>query len=99
MATVTRPARGQRAVRSLATLATFGASGLFHELLFWYFAEPYVWGISTFFFVQVRGAARDACLSWLTGLGAWGVACAGHIHLRCMQAGRFRIPERVAACV
>jgi hypothetical protein len=67
--------RRSKAVRSLATLCTFAASGLFHELMFYYFASPYVWGIIKFFLVQVgrRGwAPGDRAGVWPLSAGAGG---------------------------
>ncbi|KAI8475316.1 MAG: hypothetical protein J3K34DRAFT_517551 [Monoraphidium minutum] len=66
------PRKQPRAVRSLATLSTFAASGLFHELLFFYFSEPYVWGISNFFLVQVLLTQLE--LEALNALKARGAA-------------------------
>ncbi|KAI8470185.1 MAG: hypothetical protein J3K34DRAFT_510765 [Monoraphidium minutum] len=39
--------------RGLGMALTFVASGLFHELLFWYVSLPYTWGMSSFFFAQI----------------------------------------------
>jgi len=74
------PARPSRRRRFYGTLAVFVASGLAHELVLGYVLRPYVWGISSFFFVQVRmgvGADGRWC-GWALapmGVGADGRWC------------------------
>lgn len=86
------PLLSLQARRSLGIAATFVASGLFHELMFSYFSNPYIWGMSNFFFVQVRGCMAGGWVLVTTAGEQTGMISKGFRALQSNPCGKFVHP-------